>query len=59
MSNAPLHPDQMVLREMLIERRSSKELRRFQCQSREVPHLLKSTVGRNDQLLGWLVTPQG
>ncbi|HBC3366495.1 TPA: hypothetical protein KDX70_004800 [Vibrio parahaemolyticus] len=52
-----LHPNKSVLLEMLIERRSSKELRRFRCRAREVRSLLKSTIGRNDELLGWLVTP--
>lgn len=52
-----LHPNQSVLLEMLVERRSSKELRRIWCTAREVRSLLKSTLGRNDELLGWLVTP--
>ncbi len=42
---------------MLVERRSSKELRRIWCTAREVRSFLKSTLGRQDELLGWLVTP--
>ncbi|HCZ9712164.1 TPA: hypothetical protein O4I73_005232 [Vibrio parahaemolyticus] len=52
-----LHPNQSVLLEMLVERRSSKELRRIWCTAREVRSFLKSTLGRQDELLGWLITP--
>lgn len=57
MSYHELHPNKSVLLEMLIERRNSKELRRIWCHAGEVRALLKSTLGRNDELLGWLVTP--
>ncbi|HBC3366506.1 TPA: hypothetical protein KDX70_004811 [Vibrio parahaemolyticus] len=52
-----LHPNKSVLLEILVERRSSKELRRILCTAREVRSILKSTIGRHDELLGWLVTP--
>ncbi|MBY4650579.1 hypothetical protein K6L10_00110 [Vibrio parahaemolyticus] len=57
MTYPDLPPYKSVLLEMLVERRSSKELRRIWCTAREVRSLLKSTLGRHDELLGWLVTP--
>ncbi|EHK0753622.1 MULTISPECIES: hypothetical protein [Vibrio] len=57
MTYPDLPPNKSVLLEMLVERRSSKELRRIWCRAGEVRGLLKSTLGRNDELLGWLVTP--
>ncbi|EIO4564339.1 hypothetical protein LQM11_005008 [Vibrio parahaemolyticus] len=55
MKQLPHH--QKVVLEMLVERRSSKELRRIWCRSGEVQGMLKSVLGRNDELLGWSVTP--
>ncbi len=56
MSYLDLPPNKSVLLEMLVERRSSKELRRVWCQAREVRAHLHS-FRRSDELLGWLVTP--
>lgn len=52
-----LHPNKSVVLEILVERRSSKELRRIFCTAREVRSMLKSVIGRHDELLGWSVTP--